>query len=72
MPRKNRCDPECLEFSPFGKTVNATGAMSGNFNYRFSSEYLDVETGLVYYCHRYYSSELGRWAARGKRRSKLA
>ncbi len=49
------------EFSPFGKVVNATGTMSSAFNYRFSSEYLDVETGLVYYCRRYYSPEFGKW-----------
>ena len=52
------------EFSPFGKVVNATGAMSGDFNYRFSSEYLDVETGLVYYNYRYFSTELGRFLSR--------
>ena len=44
--------------------MNATGDMSGNFNYRFSSEYLDVETGLAYYNHRYYTPELGRWLSR--------
>ena len=52
------------EFSPFGKVVTATGSMSGDFNYRFSSEYLDVETGLIYYNFRYYSPELGRWLSR--------
>ena len=52
------------EFSPFGKVVSASGDMSGDFNYRFSSEYLDVETGLVYYNFRYYSTELGRWINR--------
>ena len=52
------------EFSPFGKTVTATGTMSGDFNSRFSSEYLDVETGLVYYNFRYFSTELGRWLSR--------
>ena len=52
------------EFSPFGKTVNATGAMPSAFNYRFSSEYLDVETGLVYYNYRYYTPEFGRWLSR--------
>jgi len=52
------------EFSPFGKVVTATGAMSSAFNYRFSSEYLDVETGLVYYNFRFYSPELGKWISR--------
>ena len=52
------------EFSPFGKVVTATGTMSGDFNYRFSSEHLDIETGLVYYIYRYYTPELGRWLSR--------
>ncbi len=38
--------------------------MSGNFNYRFSSEYLDIETGLVYYILRYYTPELGKWLSK--------
>ncbi len=38
--------------------------MSSDFNYRFSSEYLDIETGLVYYNFRYYSPDLGRWCSR--------
>ena len=52
------------EFSPFGKVVTATGTMSGDFNYRFSSEHLDIETGLVYYIRRYYSPEIGRWISK--------
>jgi len=33
-------------------------------NFRFSSEYQDTESGLVYYNYRYYSPELGRWLSR--------
>ena len=32
--------------------------------FRFSSEYADDETGLVYYNYRYYSPRLGRWLSR--------
>ncbi|WP_417169868.1 RHS repeat-associated core domain-containing protein, partial [Victivallis sp.] len=32
--------------------------------FRFSSEYADDETGLVYYNYRYYSPQLGRWTKR--------
>jgi RHS repeat-associated protein len=32
--------------------------------FRFSSEFHDDETGLVYYNYRYYSPELGRWTKR--------
>ncbi|OGV37869.1 MAG: hypothetical protein A2020_03440 [Lentisphaerae bacterium GWF2_45_14] len=47
------------EYSPFGKlTVNSD---SVNNPFRFSLEYYDDETELVYYNFRYYSPELGRW-----------
>jgi RHS repeat-associated protein len=32
--------------------------------FRLSTKYHDDETGLVYYCYRYYSPELGRWLNR--------
>jgi RHS repeat-associated protein len=38
--------------------------MQDDFDYRFSSEVFDTETGLVYYNYRYYSAELGRWLNR--------
>jgi RHS repeat-associated protein len=38
--------------------------MPEKFAFRFSSEYNDSETGLVYYGYRYYSPELGRWINR--------
>jgi RHS repeat-associated protein len=52
------------EFSPFGKITVASGVMPDAFDFRFSSEYFDDETGLVYYNFRYYSPELGRWLSR--------
>ena len=38
--------------------------MHDDFDFRFSSEYYDSETGFVYYNYRYYSSSLGRWLSR--------
>jgi RHS repeat-associated protein len=38
--------------------------MASDFDYRFSSEVFDTETGLSYYNYRYYSPELGRWLSR--------
>ena len=52
------------EYSPFGKITQTSGTMTSDFDYRFSSEYADDETGLVYYNYRYYSAELGRWLNR--------
>ncbi|OQA81242.1 MAG: putative deoxyribonuclease RhsC [Lentisphaerae bacterium ADurb.Bin242] len=49
------------EYSPFGIQTVATGAFANENPFRFSSEYYDTETGLVYYNYRYYSPQLGRW-----------
>ena len=52
------------EYSPFGKITNMTGDKADDNPIRFSSEYHDQETGLVYFNFRYYSPELGRWLSR--------
>jgi RHS repeat-associated protein len=52
------------EYSPFGKIAAKSGPMDDDFEYRFSSEYLDSETGLVYYGYRYYDANMGRWINR--------
>ena len=41
-----------------------SGSIPNRFVFRFSSEYHDSETNLVYYNYRYYSPELGRWLNR--------
>ena len=41
-----------------------SGTIPNRFVFRFSSEYHDSETNLVYYNYRYYSPELGRWLSR--------
>ena len=46
------------------RSRSAPAEMDDDFEYRFSSEYLDSETNLVYYNYRYYSPELGRWTKR--------
>jgi RHS repeat-associated protein len=53
-----------FEFSPFGQITRETGGLSDQFDFRFSSEFFEQETGLVYYNFRYYSPELGRWLGR--------
>lgn len=52
------------EYSPFGKVLVANGTYASINPFRFSSEYHDDETALVYYNYRYYSPELGRWLSR--------
>lgn len=52
------------EYDPFGRTTAATGTMVNDFNFWFSTKYLDHETGLYYYGYRFYSPELMRWINR--------
>ena len=51
-------------YDPFGRLLSSTGELAEINPFRFSSEYHDDETGLVYYNYRYYSPELGRWIKR--------
>jgi RHS repeat-associated protein len=53
-----------FEYSPFGKIISDSGSMPEKFAFRFSSEYNDSETGLVYYNYRYYDADMGRWISR--------
>jgi RHS repeat-associated protein len=52
------------EYSPFGELIRSTGSASRLNPFQFSTKYLDQETGLSYYGHRYYSASLGRWINR--------
>jgi len=52
------------EYDPYGNTVVKTGVLADANPFRFSTKYLDDETSLYYYGHRYYSPETVRWASR--------
>jgi RHS repeat-associated protein len=52
------------EYDPFGGTTVATGAKATDFPHRFSTKFLDPETGLYYYGYRFYNPEMGRWVNR--------
>ena len=52
------------EYSPFGQLNKAEGVYAHENPFRFSSEYYDSETSLVYYNYRYYDPQLGRWLSR--------
>jgi RHS repeat-associated protein len=38
--------------------------LASTFSHRFSTKYVDDETGLYYYGYRYYTPEIGRWMNR--------
>jgi len=57
-----------LDYDPFGNTVMAastgdaaSSAIARALPFRFSTKYIDRESGLNYYGYRYYSADLGRW-----------
>ena len=52
------------EYDSFGKIIAQSGSYADENPIRFSSEYFDTETGLVYYNYRYYSPDLGRWLSK--------
>src|SRR5690606_1355684 len=49
------------EYDPFGRTIRATGTYAEQNPIRFSSQYTDNETGLVYFGFRYYHPQWGRF-----------
>jgi RHS repeat-associated protein len=52
------------EYAPFGELLRSEGEYSGINPMRFSSKYTDLESGLSYFGHRYYSATLGRFINR--------
>jgi RHS repeat-associated protein len=52
------------EYDPFGNTVKSTGDYAGQNPFRFTTKYMDQETGLLYYGYRYNNSQIGRWLSR--------
>lgn len=52
------------EYSPYGEIIKMEGNAAEVNPFRFSSEYLDDDLGLVYYNYRYYNQRDGRWINR--------
>jgi len=52
------------EYDPFGREIRATGTYADENPFRFSSQYTDTETDLVYFGFRYYMPEWGRFLNR--------
>ncbi len=57
-----------LTYDAFGNTIAKAGTFSSqptaSLPFRFSTKYLDEETGLYYYGYRYYDPVTGRWLSR--------
>jgi RHS repeat-associated protein len=49
------------EYSPFGETLSATGSAAAANPFRFSTKYVDSESGFLYYGYRYYNPSTGRF-----------
>ncbi len=51
------------EYSPFGEPLRADAPdiLAAELPFRFSTKFVDLETGLAYYGHRYFSPTLGRF-----------
>ncbi len=50
-----------FEYDAFGRTLRESETNAGNFPFRYSTKYTDIETSLVYYGLRYYCPSLGRF-----------
>jgi RHS repeat-associated protein len=51
-------------YGAFGGTLSQSGTLASFFRHRFSTKYLDVETGFYYYGYRFYHPDLCRWLNR--------
>ncbi|MBO4315320.1 MAG: RHS repeat-associated core domain-containing protein, partial [Prevotella sp.] len=51
-------------YDAFGGTLSQSGSLASFFRHRFSTKYLDVETGLYYYGYRFYHPPNLRWLNR--------
>jgi len=51
-------------YGPFGEKILATGSRANSNPWRYATKYLDQETGLYYFGHRYYDPVTGQWLSR--------
>ena len=52
------------EYRPYGGLITSEGNMAQENKFRFSSEYMDDELGLIYYNYRHLNPRDGRWISR--------
>ncbi|HOX60210.1 MAG TPA: RHS repeat-associated core domain-containing protein, partial [Verrucomicrobiota bacterium] len=53
-----------FEYGPFAEPIRVSGPIARAVPLRFSTKYLDGETGLYYYGYRYYDPSMGTWLSR--------
>jgi RHS repeat-associated protein len=51
-------------YGPFGEKISANGTLANNNPWRWTTKYLDDETGLYYFRKRYYDPVTGQWLSR--------
>jgi RHS repeat-associated protein len=52
------------EYGPFGEVIRSTGPMAKVNPFRFSTEYCDDESDLLYYGNRFYKPSTGTWLSK--------
>ena len=52
------------EYDPFGKLIRYAGPRSTSMSLLYGTKYTDMESGLIYYGHRYYDPRQGRFINR--------
>jgi RHS repeat-associated protein len=52
------------EYSSYGELLRETGSFASQNPFRFSTKYLDDESGLMNYGYRFYCPRFGRWISR--------
>jgi len=53
-----------FDYTSFGELIVGTGGIAATMPFRFATKYVDSETGLADYNHRFYSARLGRFINR--------
>jgi RHS repeat-associated protein len=53
-----------LDYDAFGREIRSTGPACDKVPFHFSTKFTDPETGLNYYCYRFYDPNNGRWPSR--------
>lgn len=48
-------------YSPFGEPILQSGEIAHFNPFKFSCEFYDEETGLIYFGYRYYNPKIGKW-----------